>query len=583
MFLYVFDNKNNNTDKFIGLTKRYRNCELITEYLKKGKQIKLLIKTLNDLWDSFYVDAEVANKWSQEDRTRLLQMEITHEKPEILKTINIRNDIRTDIESNADIFDSLSDKNRVNIIENLIAIDVKLQDIDSLVAANLFLADIYKNNLYKITIPNIRFWLKKVYNYQEYADEGLLLSTVLSQHDEPLSIYASDHLDELVGEIIRNYSTVKFSDGQIIISTILNSTTTSLETKKLYIDRLLVQIEDVSKTNDIEVIKLLLDNDLLKFSTNNLMALFIAFEKTFTEEFSIYLTKHEDEWVKDKHINSTLYPKALVTEFFNKALSDSSLNKMVTETLLSATKLKVTDQTAIVDEEKAKALISSRALVMNKNNLAYIRTNHPNLVVEFEKHNLKSFKEILDSEKNTDPQEIVDLLESGINGQEQYNLLHHVNVNIPYKESYRHLGVKKHIITHLLNKDDIEKLLTDPMAQSEKLISVTINAIIENMDFVVQKELALPYTLFEKLMSTNSVSRKNLLEVFSNSLNLYTKETIKKNILDLHISPFYEMFNGKRPKFEDNVMNKKILSSLEKKTMAKKSIINGRLYQKGNF
>lgn len=475
----------------------------------------------------------------------------------------------------------MADENRENIIENLIVIEAKLQDINSLDKADLFLSDIYKNSLYKITIPNVSFWLRYAYNNQEQIEEDSLLSSVLILPTEPLSIYVSDHLDNLVGDILSNCPTVKFSDDQTIIRKILNSCTTSLETKRLYCDHLSSQIEDISKISDIEVIKLLLGNDLVKLNSNNLLALFNAFNKTFADELSMYLTKHENDWVKDKRINSTLYSNELVLEFFNTALNDTSLNKLVTETLLSATKIKITNQTAIVEEEKAKALISSRALVMNNNNLAYIRTNHPNLVLEFEKVNLELFKKVLDTENNTNAQEIVNLLESDINGREQINLLHHVNVKVPYKESYRYPGVKKQIINYLLDTSDIEKLIADPMAQAENLIFSTKTAIVKNIDFVIQNHLALPYTLFTELMITKLISQKNLVEVFVNSMDLYSPKAIRENILILQLSPFDKLFNRKHPKFESNEINLKILSVLEKKGIANMSHISGRLYLRG--
>ena len=79
LFFYVFDNSNTDADKYIMLLKRHKNCELIIDYLKEGKQIDLLIKTLNSSWESFYVDVEISSKWSQEDRNRFLQMELTPE------------------------------------------------------------------------------------------------------------------------------------------------------------------------------------------------------------------------------------------------------------------------------------------------------------------------------------------------------------------------------------------------------------------------------------------------------------------------------------------------------------------------
>ena len=211
LFFYVFDNKKiDDSEKFIRLSKKKNKHELITEYIKEGKQIKHLINTLNNQWDSFYVDVEGPTKWNQEDQNRFLQMELKHEFPEVLQKINMRNDIKTGIENDRHLFDGVSSEYRENIIENLTTIGCKLQDVKSLVNPDHFLTDIYTNDLYKISIPHIRFWLKTRYNNNAHVDDGFLLSTVLSQPKEPLSIYTSVHLDELIGAIISNNPTVKF-------------------------------------------------------------------------------------------------------------------------------------------------------------------------------------------------------------------------------------------------------------------------------------------------------------------------------------------------------------------------------------
>ena len=217
---------------------------------------------------------------------------------------------------------------------------------------------------------------------------------------------------------------------------------------------------------------------------------------------------------------------------------------------------------------------------MNDSNLAFIRANHPNLVLEFEKTNLDTFKAILASEMTTDIQEIVNLLESDLNCREQISLLKNVKVKIPYKGSYRCPSVKKQIIKFLLDPTDIEKLIFDPKLQNDKLVPDTLTVIIRNVDFIIKNKLVIQYTLFKELMISDSITQEKLVELFVNSLDLYSPEVIRINIIALHISPFDEMFSGKRPKFVDNEMNQRIMSILEKKNMASRSIINGKLRAK---
>jgi hypothetical protein len=388
--------------------------------------------------------------------------------------------------------------------------------------------------------------------------------------------------DEMLKNIMSDSLKVKFNNDQQTIHKILKSVF-SLNLKKEYLARLIPVIESIQDIQDIETIKLILNGNQVKFSANNLIELFLLFEKTFPTEFIEYLTAHEKDAVKEK-IDTRLYPKeTVIDEFFRAVLADSSLNQKITTTLLSVTNIKIEDQSEIMSKDKMAALIFSGSLVMNKENLVFIRKNYSDLILKFEKIHLEEFKAILDLEQATEPDEIVNLLESDLNGSEQISLLSRVHVNIPYKKTYQFSGVKKYIIRKLLDKEDIKSVFRDKAAQEKPLLSVVVDQVIDNIAFIMREALEVPYTVFRSLSEKGTVTKENLIVIFSNSLAIYEPEQIKKCILDLSIAPLDEMYMGKRPQIEETPISQKISSALTKKGIAKVSPKNRKIYLRKKY
>lgn len=562
------------------LIKKHNNRELVIEYLKNGNNIKLLITNLNKMWDSFYSDVEVATNWSPEDRTRFLRMELVYEIPPTLKEINKINNFYFEIENNDDIFLSVSKENCAAIIANMVFIGIKFSNMKTLNSADLFYDPIYKNNLYKINLINIHFWLNHNYQNKENIDDSKILSIIATKPDEILFKYSYAHLDEIIEEIVATNPQIEFRDNQITMMEVFNSSTASMKTKNTYAEKQTIQIEDISKIKEIDVIRKLLIENKVEFIPNNLLSLFVKFGNDIPKEFSAYLSEHKNDRINSNQINTLLFSKILIREFYEKIISNPDLDMKVTETILHAIGIKIPDQNKVVDNEKAEALINANTLVMNENNLEYVRSNYPQHITEFEKRNLESFKTVVGTDSFNSPIEIVHLLESDLNGSQQKSLLSHAKIRIPYKSTYRFQSIKKYIIENRLDIDDLQVVIADKDTQAEPLLSTTVSLIIKNKEYIIQQTIGIPSILFIEVKENKSVSQKELIEIFSNSLQLYSIDFIKEICISFEISPFNELFFGKRPDFIANEINNKILMNLETKGIVRKAK-NGKLYIRG--
>ena len=338
-------------------------------------------------------------------------------------------------------------------------------------------------------------------------------------------------------------------------------------------------ISNIEEIKDIEVINLLLARNLVTYSTNNLLVLFESFEQTFTDEFKEYLSKHINESVADKSVNAKRFPKEACLGFINGVLDDVSLDEKTTEALLSVTGKKVEEQTKVLDEGKARALISSGALLMTTQNLDYLRKNHRAQVAKFQKANIADFLNLLRAGEETTLEEVEALLLSDLNGRDQIALLANAKVRVPYQAQYKFPGVKAYIIKNFAENSDIEAIIKDAAVLANPLLGEAAYFLANNIDGLVQSGLPLTKPLFDALKKQKAVSQTSVIEVFSNSLDLYDSKIIEAYIRELGIEPFVEMYDGKHPDFQTSLVNQKILSSLQKKDIVTLAKTN-RLYLK---
>ena len=581
LFFFVIDNRiEEETAKFLKLMQKKNLGDIIDGYLANGTELEFLITSINLFWSSFYKDIVIKFSWRSEMKERYLKLLLIHSDSDSIANIEEINSISHEINIRGYILEEIDDQEVDSVIRNLVEIGAKIKDLDNINLGHKLINGIYDNNLYNLSINNINFWLRRIYKTSINIVKGSLFSPIFSKPDEPLSIYVTENLDEVVSDILNSYANCEITDNQKTIWIILDAQSVALDDKEIYIKRLKFPVKNIRGKTEEKILNLLLEHDRVALTLNNLLTLYTVFNKEFTDPFVIYLTKHRREWVEDKQRDTLLFSDEINLSFFNAVLENPILDILVTETLLNATNIKISSPIQVINQDKAQALISSGALVMNLDNLDYLRSHYQGLILNFEKENLLEFIQLLELNASVNPQEIVNLLDSDINGREQISLISHYNGTVPYKRTYRYQGVKKYILKYKLDLSDIKEVLSDPISQNDSFFPLIKDLVVDHIERVISDQIPVPYGFFDSIIIDQLLTSDQELLLFSNSIEKYSPVQIIEVTNVLHVSPFMEMFEGKHPEFVDNPINQKILQVLVKKGMAKKSILTGRLYKK---
>ena len=579
LFFYVFDNEEDQElGNFIKLSYKFHSIYLIMDYLENGEKVNVLIKTLNKNWATFFIDSDLDKENNSDKQSKFLQQELLYEESERLADIVELNGMIPFIEENKKILFGIKDSESQNFINNLNELGAELIDITSPTNDEELLNLIYDSNLYRPNVSNVSFLLNKKYGKNFHVFESNLLSEIFKKPNEPLCLYITNRLDDLINSIIENSPQVVFDDNQKTIHQILDTNPIQIKTQKEYSNRLMNPVDSIEGIEEIEVILILLERNMVSFSLDNILVLFENFNQEFTEEFKEYLSKHMNAPLPDKKVSISKDDRSL---FIDEVLADDSLDEMMTTMLLSVANAEIIEQTKDLNESKAKALISSNALVLNLQNLEYLRKNHPLLVVDFQKSKFTDFLNYLKSGGKTNSKEVESLLISDLDGRKQISLLACSNVPVSYRASYKYISVKKRIIENFANISDCEAIIKDPAVLDPKLLKVVVPFLSNNIKEINTIGFPIEETLFNELKKQNNITRIDLIELFSNSIILFDHANIETNIRELEIQPFLDMYNYKRPIFQTNEVNQRILSVLLKKDLATLSPTN-RLYRKKN-
>lgn len=582
LFFYVMNNRmENDGDNFIRLFKKKMSGDLIKGYLHDGKEMTFIISLLNTNWDSFYSDIVVGDKWSQTEKEYYLRLLLIYSTTQALGVVEDINSISHEININGRILEGITGQESISVIPNLLGIDVKFESIPVSYACEKIIEGIYENNLYDLSITNIQFWLQRKYENSVNADIGSILSNVFSEPEEKLSIYVLDSLEDVLYYLFEEDPDLVITDNQETVWRVLESEEVNLEYKENYIKRLSSPVKDIRGCGDEDVLITLIQNDKVIFTLNNLLTLFTHFDNEFTPTFVSYLEKHKYGWVKERRRDTSLFSDQVLDTFFDSVLAESSLDGTITKVLLYATAKRVTHPIIIKNKEKAKALITSRALIMNPENLIFIRDSFRDFLLLFQKLNFYDYCALLESQIKVNPEEIVEFIESGLlNGTQQLSLLRSYQDSVPYKETYRFPGVKKYIIERRLNVNDLQKVVSDQTSLNGDNFRVVKNLIVEEIAYVLSHSIHVPYRFLADIMVEQRISDGQALDIFSNSIVDYHPKQIKNIIYGLDIKLFKEMLEGYHPKYIENPINQKILQALEKKNLVSLSR-RGKLFRKG--
>lgn len=579
LLFLVWDNMDeSNSIHALQLCMQENQTEIIREYILTRPSPNHIVSLLRSIWPDFYIQISASKTpWKTEEINAYITNVLCSKDLKLIELSRGIHGFTSTIENDKGLLSEISDRETETVIQNLIKLEIIFPDLSAMRIPDPLLDLIYSKNLYQLSIENISFWLEKKYLARGRIDPQKLMPLVLSNKKQNLCMYVEKSLGSVIETILDHFPETKFEDNSQQLGTVVCSDAVELSTKEKYASRSSSSIIELLSNFTKENVDLLLKFDKIDYNFRNILGIFQIYEFDFPENFVTFLVNHQDKRLVDQSINQNLFPSNILSKLFEKTLLEPKLEFPVCQVLFKASGKNLSNLPVGLDGEKVRALISSNALVMNDENLQTIRTSYLEYIELFISKNFKKYVTTI-STSNQKIGEVLSILKSDLNGNLQNSLVARYPGPIPYDHSFTFQSVKKYILQKKFVETDIEQMLTDKsIIHEERFTPIILKNIISHLDYVIANNFVISHNLLKAIISASTISTENIIKLFSNSLIEFTNQQIVELIVDLKHPPFSIVMYDKRPHYDSNALDDKILSVLIERNLMNHGR-NGRLY-----
>jgi len=569
---YLLKTKQRNTVylvRFLQQLEKTKNYKFIGEFLQSQIETGVFTETINQLWPSILKCIITESDFSYAQKKQYVINTLYWSPEADIRALNESNCLTTFISEDPN-FLAIDTPDVDKIIEGFTTLDVCFTSIDFSTSNKKLFYAVYKNRQYQLTFALISLMLEKVYKLAKSDDFKTKNYTLIStMPDESLALYVNENINHYVGIIIENCEK-HINDEEPAVLKILNSTEIDIDNKRQYISLLQTVVECISDVVNVELWSLLLQHQLVKYSEDNILDYFFQNGQGLDSFLIEFINNNSDKLSFNYKSIVNKYGEENKSKFVKAIVTCNQLLNERYKTIFSSLKL-VYDYFSYqeVEVEKIKILIEIGVIRMTAENLAFIRENYPDQLVLFITKNIVKYNKEVINEENFDIDEMLLIIDGDVDDKFKIDLLKFTTNRISIQNKRYSDTVKLHILEHNLDEKDIPFLFKTFQQESDDVNKMIEYITIKHITEIIALEYVIPFELLSKLFVGTRLATETKMELFVLCLpNMNTKQA-KEYLQILGMSKFLSLFNLGRPKFENNIANKKILDIFKEKKWIK--------------
>ncbi|MBR1762096.1 MAG: hypothetical protein IJ731_01855 [Eubacterium sp.] len=539
----------------------------IEGYLKYGASPELFVKRMNAYWPECF-ECAVDN---EKDDTLLIpysQLTLYSFDEKVLDEIN-RNRYLTDYISVKE--DYLNDINiESDFVTSLEYIGVKFEKIDISDLNKHIVNEVYKKHLYVINKANIVMvnkWFLGETNYDNIIHESYTIA--YKNRDSAFYQYISKNINDYIS-VVLDICEGEINDEEQAVIELINNEELTEDNKASYVSLLKTQINSLINVNKYEDKAIIVEHGNINHSLENILALIaesLELDNTqvdFINEFesldftSIELTDEERK------------------RFFELIIDCNEIDDELYRGIVSnyGCAIEVFNYESI-DANKMSILIENDIIIMNTNNLVFVRENYANIKYIFIKKYIDLYIEIMNA-SSFKQDELVEILSWEIDFTYKEALLSLCKEDVDVINSGYSDDVDLYIIENgMYSNNDIELIRNydDFYDNSQKIIQSIAQSHIKR----IKLESGLSLELLFYLISTNN--NADGMDLLLKNFDRFKKSQLKNLLIALDCEKFNEVFDkSKRPHFEVNSRNENLLTAFKNSRYIYDYTDNGNFY-----
>lgn len=562
LLVYILTTRKDNIEylkQLIIQLRDLKNYSFVGQFLDTRRAIDLFVESLNHLWTTFFYSIPNESQYSEMQMKQYAIDTLYYSPAEDIEILNTQNCMTNFISDSADFLNidaPLTDK----LIDGFKLTNVVFKALNYTDANKDLFTAVYKNDLYELNFDLITLMLEVMYELpvsDNFRNSNYTL--VMSKQDEPLCVYVNRFINNYISIILDNCDEC-ITDNETSAISILNNTDIDVSYKKTYIDYLHTEIVDIQSIDKPALWELLMHKRKAKYSTANILSYFFL----YAEELDDILTQFINNYIGDLYFDidaiNRLYGEGASTRFTEAVITCSETNASKYEMILASLK-PCYDNFPFTDIEDSKLfiLIKLDVIRMTSENLTVMRDNYPEQLISFIKKDIELYSNEIITKENFVFSEMLEVLDLDISEDYKIKLLQLAEESISVQHKNYSDTVIRYILEHNLDEGDIPYLLKTYPDKPNTIKAVIENIAAENISIILDEQFFIPFELLYELFVKDELSiseERDLLVFYLPNMDEYQA---KKCFQALKMNDYIRLLERKRPTFEINDINRKLL------------------------
>lgn len=563
---YLLKTKKTNAtilDHFLHQLISTKKLNFIAEFWETRKEKGLFVRDLNHLWSSIYQYILTESEFTISQKKQYAIDTLYYSMNEDIESVNENNCLSNFISHTSDFLNIFA-PNIDKLINGFTLLGVRFTWIEHDQSDNDLFNAVYKNNLYQLTFDLICLMLETAYRIQKSDDfRHKNYTLIISKIDEPLAIYVKENINNYLRTVLDNCEGY-IIDSESAVLEILNNTKVEQVLKKEYIDLLQTEIELLENVEDKDLWSKLFQKENVSYSEENILRYFFSREEKLDANLIRFINSRKENLNFDTDYIDNKFGIDASSRFFDSVIECNDLSNERYESILKSLGFyyESFDITG-VEDEKIEILVNLNTIIMTNSALLFMRENYPDQMKNFILRNIAKYAEDVINEGNFHLSEILSLLEESLDDNYKIKLLQHTAESLSLKDKNYSEVVKLHILEHNLDINDLQFIFDCYSRKSVAMKNAIRDLSINHIEDILISKYPISHELLSELFRSDKLTsdtKKKLLLLYLPEMN---EDQVKEYLITLNMNDFLSLFDQKRPKFEINEFNRRLLEIFE--------------------
>lgn len=560
---YLLQTRISNSEKLKRLSNQIlnkRKFDFIVQYFDTGRELGRFINYTNQQCTFFFELIIEESNYTDRQKKDFALSSIYYTNDDDLIKMDTEGIFSVFIRNCADFLEIDNPKTE-KIIKVFEFLKIKFVFINFSISNLNLWSVVYEKDMYEINVPNIESILENQYKCSKSDDfKHRNFSIIRSKPDEPLNLYVRENFEQYIVVMLANCEG-QITDDEEAVTDILNDGSIREENKIRYIDYLQTTVVSLVSISETRWWEKLIKNRLLAYTEDNVLNYFFRRDNCFDSILIDYINGNGDRFNFDFNSINKTFGENNDLIFFNAVVECNELQNSKYEAMLNSLNRKLEIfEVKELDEEKLRILIEQKILCMTDDILQLIREHYSESVYYFIIVNIQDYIELVSDNGDIRNDEILEVLKSDVNDTDKFKLLELTNLPMSINDKNYSDKLEEYILNHNYQSSDMPYLLEQYDSLSDMVKISRMQFFEKHFEDIILNEYVCSYTLLKAFFSSGKIDIIKKLELLAVALDSLDKKQCIDCLKTMQCRDYLSLFDNKRPKFEINDLNERILN-----------------------